>query len=366
MIPIAQPILDNKEKENIIEVLDSGMLAEGEFVRRFEEAFCTFLNAEHGVATNSGTAGLHVALKAAGIEKGDRVVTTPFSFIATTNALLYCGARPVFVDIKEESYNIDPEKLEQKLKAEPDIKALLIVHLFGRPCSMDRIMELVDKYNLILIEDCAQAHGASFQGKKVGTFGRAAVFSFYPTKNMTTAEGGIVVTGDRDLKKRVESLIRHGSTYKYYHEILGYNYRMNNLEAALGVAQIEKLEKFNRKRRANAAFLNEHLRELDWLQTPKEDADRSHVYHLYTVSLKENSRDKFADYLKESGIGCGIYYPLPVYRQPLYKERGYGNISLPVVEKTAQKVISLPVHPALTKSELRKIVECVRNFKNSQ
>ncbi|MFW6279214.1 MAG: DegT/DnrJ/EryC1/StrS family aminotransferase [Bacillota bacterium] len=360
MIPIAQPMIDEKEKENVLEVMDNGMLAGGEVVKKFEEEFCSFINCGYGAATANGTTALHAALKAVGIEEGDQVLTTPFTFIATSNALLFCGAQPVFVDIKRDTFNLDPGLIEEKLQENPEIKALLIVHLYGQPCDMDRIRNLVEKYDIMLIEDCAQAHGASYDGRKVGTFGDVGVYSFYPTKNMTTSEGGIVVSDNKKVIERVRHFINHGATGNYHHEFLGYNYRMTNLEAAIGRAQLKKLTKFNQKRCQNARFFAHELQGLDWLQLPVTGKNRRHVFHLYTVRVKE--REEFVNYLGKNDIGCGIYYPLPIYKQPLYKKRGLGNINLIEAESAAREVVSLPVHPALTKKECQHIVKVVKSF----
>lgn len=360
MIPIANPRIDRKEKQSVLEVMDSGMLASGSYVNEFENNFSSYIGTEYGIATTSGTTGLHVALKAAGIEEGDKVLTTPFTFIASSNSILYCGAEPVFVDVRPDTFNIDPEKMREKLKEDPDIQAVVIVHLYGLACDMDPIMEIVDEYNLILVEDSAQAHGAVYKGKKVGTFGDTAAFSFYPTKNMTTGEGGMVLTDDQEIVETARLLIQHGSPERYKHEILGYNYRMTNIAAAIGLRQLEKLPDFNQKRKENACFLTENLKELDWLETPYVPDDREHVFHQYTVKVE--NRDQFISYLEENEIGYGIYYPRPAYKQPLYKKLGYDFYELPVSESLCQQVVSLPVHPALSKGDLEKIVEVVKKF----
>jgi len=361
MISIAKPIITDSEKKNIQKVMDSGMLASGTYVTEFEENFAEFSGSKYGIATTNGTTALHVALEASGIKRGDKVLTTPFTFIASSNAILYCGGIPVFADVEQDSFNIDPEDIKEKLEADPEIKGLLIVHLYGCPCKMDEIMELVNKYNLILIEDCAQAHGAEYKGKKIGTFGQASAFSFYPTKNMTTGEGGIVLTNDEEVMKNARLLVNHGSQKRYYHEVLGYNYRMTNLAASIGLAQLEKMNEFNQKRQANAAYLTENLQDLDWLTVPHYRAEYHHVYHQYTVQVKE--RDDFVRLLEENEIAYGIHYPLPVYRQPLYQNLGYEGISLKITEELSDRVVSLPVHPSLTTEELETIVKVVRSFR---
>lgn len=360
MIPIARPIIGDSEKTNIMKVMESGILASGTYVEEFEKAFASYNGSAHGIAASNGTTALHLALLAAGIKEGDKVLTTPFTFIASSNAILYCGAIPVFADIERDTFNIDPGDIRRKLEEDPEIKGLLIVHLYGCPCKMDEIMELVEEYDLILIEDCAQAHGAEYKGRKIGTFGKVAAYSFYPTKNMTTGEGGMVLTDDEEVAARARLLVNHGSKIRYYHEELGYNYRMTNLAAGIGLGQLEKLEDFNKKRRENAAYLSAGLEDLAWLEVPFIPADCKHVFHQYTVKVEE--RDRFIAYLQEKGIGYGIHYPLPVYRQPIYEKMGYGGVSLPVTEELTEKVVSLPVHPDLSKEDLETIVEVVRSF----
>ncbi|MGM0410945.1 MAG: DegT/DnrJ/EryC1/StrS family aminotransferase, partial [Bacillota bacterium] len=248
MISIANPIIEDKEKNKVLEVMDSGMLASGQYVKDFEKNFGDYIGTKYAHATSSGTTALHVALKAAGIKEGDKVLTTPFTFIASSNSILFCGAEPIFADIKEDTFNIDPASMKKKLEENPDIKALIVVHLYGLSCDMDPIMDLVEEYDLILIEDAAQSHGASYKDKKVGNFGDAAIYSFYPTKNMTTSEGGMVVTNDKEVSEESELLINHGATERYKHEVLGYNYRMTNISAAIGLEQLKKLDKYNTKR----------------------------------------------------------------------------------------------------------------------
>ena len=259
MIPIAQPLMGEEEKRAVIAVLESGMLAQGPKVEEFEKAFAALWGVRHAVATSSGTTALHVALLAHGVGPGDEVITSPFTFISSANSILFVGARPVFVDIDESSFNIDPSLIEARIT--PRTRALLPVHLFGNPCDMEAIMAIAARHGLIVIEDAAQAHGASIQGRKVGSFGTGC-FSFYPTKNMTTAEGGMVTTDDDQVAEKARLLRSHGMRKRYYHDFLGYNFRMTDLQAALGLAQLAKLEVFNEKRIANARYLTEHLRDV--------------------------------------------------------------------------------------------------------
>jgi len=352
MIPIAQPLIGQEEKEAVIAVLDSGMLAQGPKVEEFERAFAAMCGVRHAVATSSGTTALHLALLAHDIGPGDEVITSPFTFIASANAILFVGARPVFVDIDESSFNINPSLIEARIT--PRTRALLPVHLFGNPCDMEAIMAIAARHGLIVIEDAAQAHGASIQGRKVGSFGTGC-FSFYPTKNMTTAEGGMVTTDDDQVAEKARLLRSHGMRKRYYHDFLGYNFRMTDLQAALGLAQLAKLEVFNEKRIANARYLTEHLR--DVVITPQVRDGYRHVFHQYTIRVQKN-RDQMVEQLKEQGIGTGIYYPLPVHRQAIYQNLGYTD-RLPVAEKVSREVLSLPVHPALSQTDLEKIVEAV-------
>src|SRR6056297_5614 len=361
MIPIANPIITEEEKELVNEVMDSGMLIMGEYVKEFEKKFANYSDTEYGVATSSGTTALDVALKSLEIEEGDKIITTPFTFIASSNSILYSKADPIFADIKEDTFNIDPDSIRALLKEHPDVKALLIVHLFGLPCDMDEIMESVNKHNLVLIEDSAQAHGATFKGRKVGSFGEVSTFSFYPTKNMTTSEGGIVLTDDKEIMKRARLLVNHGSPQKYHHDILGYNYRMTNISAAIGLVQFKKLDQFNKQRQANAEKLTDGLNDLEWLETPVIPDDRKHVFHQYTI--KTEFRNELLAYLKENEIGYGIHYPMPTYDQKLYQKLGYKDTRCPVTEKLCDQVVSLPVHPALSEEDIDYIIDKLRSFR---
>ncbi len=349
MIPISVPLLGEEEKQAILEVIDSKQLAQGAQVEAFEQAFADFCGTEHAIATSSGTTALQTAVLAHDIGPGDEVITTPFTFIASANAVLVAGAKPVFVDIEEGTYNIDPGLIEAALTSRT--KAILPVHIFGNPCDMEAIMGIAARHGLLVIEDACQAHGASVAGRKVGAFGTGC-FSFYPTKNITTAEGGIITTNDAQVADRARLIRSHGQRQRYYHEVIGYNFRMTEMQAAIGLVQLGKLERFTAKRRANAAYLTERL---EGVITPYEAPGSRHVYHQYTVRVSDG-RDRLAERLRERGIGTGIYYPLPVHRQAVYQRLGYAD-HLPVAEKVCEQVLSLPVHPALTQENLDKIVQ---------
>ena len=295
MVRLCKPVISEEEKKAVIAVLDSGMIASGEQVEQFENRFAEYIGVNHAIASSSGTTALHTALTASGIAPGDKVITTPFTFIASANSILYCGAEPIFVDIDTRTFNIDPERLEDALKENDDVKAILVVHLFGLPCDMPRIAELAEKYGVKVIEDCAQAHGAAINGRKVGSLGVAAAFSFYPTKNMTTGEGGMVVTNDQEIMERCRKLINHGRSGRYLHDTLGYNYRMTNIAAAIGLGQLSRLDKLNSRRIANAGYLSEHLSTLGWLEVPFVPEDSVHVFHQYTVKAESSKRDLLAE-----------------------------------------------------------------------
>lgn len=364
MIRLAQPQLGEEELLAVQEVIRSGYVAAGPQVYRFEEAFAAYVGVRHAVATANGTVALHAALLGAGVEPGDRVVTTPFTFIATANAILYCGAVPVFADIDPETYNLSPESLAETLgrlaAAGTPAKAVLLVHLFGLPCDMTAIAAVAEEHGALLIEDCAQAHGAAYNGRRVGTFGTAGTFSFYATKNLTTGEGGMVVTNSDDVAERVRQLVNHGRVDRYEHALLGYNYRMTDLAAAIGLAQLAKLDQFNLKRRAHAVRLSRQLAGVAELTLPVEPAGCYHVYHQYTV--RHPRRDELARWLREQGVETGVIYPIPLHQQPLYRDKGYGELVLPNAEDAAREVLSLPVHPGLSEQDVQAVADGVRAF----
>lgn len=363
MINVAYPIIGKKEKQLINEVLTSRILASGKYVETFERSFAKYSGAKFGIANANGTTSLHTALLMCGIKPGDKVVTTPFSFIATANSILFCGAKPVFADIDPETYNINPLELEKVLKREKNVKAVLIVHLYGLTCDMDAILKLKKKYKFKLIEDACQAHGASYRNKKAGSFGDAAAFSFYATKNMMTGEGGITLTNDAKMDKYGRQIINHGREGHLIHTVLGYNYRLTNLAAAIGIAQLEQLESWIEKRNANAQKYNKAFEGLNFIKTPSVPKKYRHVFHQYTIRVKASEREKFMKYLRDNGVGCGIYYDTVMYRQPLYKKLGYKAGLCPEAEKAAKEVVSLPVHPSLSKSDIEKVINVVKEYK---
>ena len=355
MIHIASPVIGDEEKQGVLEVLDSGMLAQGSKVKALEEAFADYCGVEHAVATSSGTTALHVALLANEIGEGDEVITSSFTFISSANSVLFTGARPVFVDIDPVTFNLDPDLMEAAIT--PRTKAIMPVHLFGLPADMGAIMALAEEYDLMVIEDACQAHGAGYNGKKAGSFGTGC-FSFYPTKNMTTGEGGMITTNDEEIAEECRVIRQHGMRRRYYHDELGYNFRMTDVHAAIGLGQLEKLEQFNEARIANAAYFSQHL---EGVTVPTVPDDRHHVFHQYTIRVPDGRRDTLREHLKDNGVGTGIYYPVPIHKQTYYtQELGY-EVRLPEAERAADEVLSLPVHPALSREDLETIVGAVNN-----
>ncbi|MDR2860571.1 MAG: DegT/DnrJ/EryC1/StrS family aminotransferase, partial [Elusimicrobiota bacterium] len=358
----ASPFIGKEERRLINEVLDSRILASGKYVETFEKQFADYCGVKYAIANNNGTAALHTALIACGIKSGDKVVTTPFSFIATSNSILFCAAKPIFADIDPKTFNIDPVSLEKILIKEKNVKAVIVVHLYGLMCDMDAIMKLKKKYKFKLIEDCAQAHGALYKGKKAGSFGDAAAFSFYATKNMMTGEGGMTLVSDAKADKYARQIINHGRDGHSTFTVLGYNYRMTNLEAAIGIAQLKQIENWIEKRNENAAKYARAFEDLDFIKIPFIPKGQRHVFHQYTIRIKSQNRTDFMDYLKGKGVGCGIYYDTVLYRQPYYKKLGYKAGICPIAEETVKEVVSIPVHPLLSNEDRNIIINAVRGY----
>ncbi len=377
-INIASPQIGKEEIAAVVAVMKSGMLAQGPKVKEFEEKFAKMVGAKFAVATSSGTTALEVGLRSLDTGPSDEVITTPFTFIASANSILYTGAKPVFVDI-DESFNIDPEKIEKAITKKT--KAIMPVHLYGSACDMTKIMAIAKKRKLAVVEDACQAHGAAWRGKNVGSFGIGA-FSLYPTKNMTVGEGGMITTNSKEVYEKANLLRAHGSKVRYYHDILGYNYRMTDLEAAIGIEQLKKLSQFNKSRIKNAEFLNKNLKKITGLIVPEADiyssSERSesrssrqartitgtHVYHQYTVRITPEfpfSRDEVLQKLTEAGIGTAVFYPLPINEQKLYTDLGY-KANTPIAAEVAKEVISLPVHPGLKVKDLAYIVKVLQSL----
>lgn len=366
MIPIAAPLMGGEEERAIQHVLVSGQLAQGANVAAFERRFAELCQVREAIAVSSGTAALHLALLGHGIGPGDEVITTAFSFAATANVIVLLGAIPVFVDIEPETYNLDANLVEAAIT--PRTKAILPVHLYGYPCALRQLRQIADQHGLVLIEDACQAHAAAIDGQPVGSFGTGC-FSFYATKNMTTGEGGMVTTNDPRLAERLRLWRNHGQRTRYDHQSAGYNLRMTEMQAALGLVQIDKLQYFTETRIRNAAFFTEQFQGL--LQTPFVQPGYRHVFHQYTLRIPD-TRDQWAARLRERGVGTGIHYPLAIHQQPFYREtrERYRFVSaqgivqtadrtrdglLPAAEVAARQVLSLPVHPALHEEDLATI-----------
>jgi dTDP-4-amino-4,6-dideoxygalactose transaminase len=363
-VPIANPIIGDEEIEEVVKVLKSGFIAQGSKVAEFEKEFSKFIGTKYAIATNSGTSALHTALLSCGIGGGDEVLTTPFSFVATGNSILYTGAKPVFVDVDKDTYTLDPDKLEGNISEKT--KAIMPVQLYGQGGDMDGIMRIAKENNLMVIEDAAQAHGATykkegstFDGKKIGSIGDLGCFSFYPTKNMTTGEGGMITTNDQEYANRAKMIRSHGESERYKHTILGYNFRMTDISAAIGIVQLKKLNDFNQKRIKNAKFLNKELSHVKGIKTPKTIDNSGHVYHQYTILVENGNRNDWVKFLNDNGIGTGIHYSTPIYKQELYENLGFEN-RCPVSEDVANKVISLPIHPKVTMDDLNTIVDVLK------
>jgi len=342
----------------IQEIIDKSAFIMGENVQEFENEFAEFCGVKYGVGTSSGTTALHLALVVCGIKQGDEVITVPYTFIATTESISHTGAKVVFVDIEDRSYTIDTKEIEQAITERT--KAIIPVHLFGHPADMDKIMSIAKKYNLIVIEDACQAHGAEYKGKKVGSLGDIACFSFYPGKNLGAyGDAGMAVTSNRELAEKMRLLRDHGRAEKYYHRIEGYNYRLDAIQAAVLRVKLRHLEEWTEKRRRNAKLYNELLKG-SGVRTPLEMEYAKHVYHLYVIRTEK--REELYLKLKQSRISAAIHYPLPLHLQEAYRYLGWKKGDFPVSEACSRELLSLPMFPELTQEEIKEIVHTVRKF----
>lgn len=356
MIPIANPDIGGDEQDAVAAVLDSGYIASGDVVTEFEEEFAAFCNADHGVATANGTAALHAACEVLDVA-GSAVITTPFSFVATGNSIRLAGGNPVFADIDPETYNLDPDAVESILREREDVAAIMPVHLYGLPADMTRFAELADEYDVALIEDAAQAHGATVEGTPVGSLGDLACFSFYPTKNMTTGEGGMVTTNDPELEAGIRGFINHGrdGSAQYAHATVGHNLRLTNIAAALGRVQLDRLPEFTEARKENARRLTEGLSDTT-VETPRVPEDRTHVYHQYTIRVDD--REGLRSTLEKDGVGSKIYYPTCIHELDAYE--GY-SADVPNAKRATEEALSIPVHPNVSTTDIDRIVDAVAN-----
>jgi perosamine synthetase len=361
-IPIAKPNFGKEEVIAVKEVLESGLLASGPRTKSFEKEFAEYIGVKHAVAVANGTIALDVALKLLNLSPGDEVITSAFSFIASGNCILFQRAKPVFADIDPRTYNIDPSDVADKITA--NTKALIPVHMFGQPAKMDALKEIAEDKGIALVEDAAQAHGAKYKGQKTGSLGKMGCFSFYATKNMTVGEGGMITTNDPKLAEKARLLINHGQSRKYHHDTLGYNYRITELCAAIGSVQLQKLDRFNDKRRENAKLLTQGICKLHGLSEPYVDNCVKHVFHQYVVRVEEGfprDRDELVGYLNGKDIGVAVHYPLPIYRQPLYLKLGYKGTNCPNTEEACRRVLSLPVHPLVDKEDIEYVLKVIKD-----
>ncbi len=367
-IPLTKPLIGKEEEEEVIDTLRSGLIGTGPKTERLEREFADYLGRKHAIGTNSCTAGLHLGLLSLGIGRGDEVVTTPMTFVATVNSIIYVGAKPVFVDVEPDTVNIDPVRIEEAITERT--RAIIPVHLYGHPCEMDRILDIARRHGLKVISDCAHAIEAEYKGKKVGSLGLIDCFSFYATKNMTTGNGGMLVTDDDDIAQLVRSLRDHGMSsgaWARYHTgefqeypmiHLGYKYIMWDVQAALGLHQLRRLEQRHRKRLEVAAKYDAELQSLtNYVEVLHPRKQTKHAYHLYVVRLKGMDRNWVASEMEARGIGVGVHYR-PVHLEPFYRERyGHSPGEFPIAEDTGARVLSLPFWPEMKKEEVLRVTE---------
>jgi len=357
LIPIAKVIFSEDEIEEVVKVLRSGNVRQGKKVEEFERLFAEKVGAEYAVAVSSGTAALHVAYLSV-LKPGDEVIVPAFTFIATASTVVFAGGKPVFADI-DETLTIDVNDVLEKIT--PRTKAIAPVHLFGNAADMKALMEIAEDHGLYLINDCAQAHGTKIDGKDVGSFDHLNCYSFYPTKNMSTGEGGMITTNDRELYERCKLIRSHGQAEKYNHVMLGLNYRMMEIQAVIGIKQLEKLDGRIKKRRKNAEYYNREFSKLDGIELPKVRKEVYHTYNQYSILLESSKmRDKLIDEFKKEKIGYAIHYPKPLTEQPALREFVRGEC--PRAKDVSQRIISLPVHPYLSENDLRRVIEVVERI----
>ena len=367
MIQINKPILGDEEAQAVNQVLKSGFLTfrgGGPFVSQFERKFAEFIGVRYAISVNNGTAALHSALLAAGVGPGDQVIVPSFSFIATAEAVALTGAKPVFADIDLDTYCLTSESIKGKITS--NSKAIIPVHLYGLMADMDAIKKIAKDHDLTVIEDAAHAIGAEYKGRRAGSVGDIACFSFHATKNMTTGEGGIITTNNAEYADTIRLLRNHGGQEGYKSKIIGHNYRMPEIEAAIGCVQLAKLPKFLEARKKNAATLTHRLQEISQLKLPVEPADYKHSWNIYTVRLwrsNAGSRNRLVKKLREKKIEAEVYYSIPIHFMPVYREKYCGKRErLPVTETACRQVFSLPIHPAVSESDLEYIATTVRRL----
>ncbi len=370
VLPLADPEIGDEEIAQVVEVLKSKWISQGEKVEEFETKFSEYIGTEYAVAVSSGTAALHTAFIACGVKKGDEVIVPSFTHISTANAALYCGAHPIFVEINPDTYTIDPNDVEDKISRQT--KAIVPVHWAGHPADMNALIKIAEAKDLILIEDACQAAGAIYHSKKVGNFGLAACFSMYPSKIITTGEGGMVTTNNRNICEKLKMLRNYGQTpgKRFHHTMLGYNYRITELQAALGIAQLGKIEEKIRRKSENAYKLSKQLQKVAGFNPPSIQNDIRHIFMHYMVKVDEKkfgkSRDFVIDALNAENIQSRLYIP-PIHLQPYYREKfGFEEGDLPVTEDVVKKVLTLPCLTTMGDTDIKDIVRAIQKIKESK
>jgi perosamine synthetase len=364
MIPVSEPCLSGKELEYVTDCLKSNWISSiGKYVNRFEDMFAQFCGTSHALTTCNGTAALHLALLALDIGPGDEVIMPNLTFVASGNSVLYCSARPVFVDVDRTTWNIDPDKVEEKISERT--KAIIVVHLYGHPCDMDGVMHIAKKHNLKVIEDSAEAHGAEYKNKRVGGIGDMGIFSFYGNKIITTGEGGMITTNNPGLADKICMLRDHAmsKTRRYWHDLLGFNYRITNIQAALGVAQMEQIDGFIAKKRQNASLYNSLLKNMNGITLPAEADGCKNIYWMYSVLIENDfgmPRDEVMERLKVKGIDTRPFF-YPMNQLPMYKS----SESFPVAEELSRKGINLPSSTRLSDDDIRTVCEALGSLRGS-
>lgn len=355
-VRLANPYLDELDAKAVYDVVKSGRLSQGPKVEEFEKEFAKYVGVRHAIAVFNGTVALHLCLVAAGVSQGDEVIVPSFSFAATANVALYQNAKPVFCDIKQDTYNLDPDRIKDKVT--PKTKAIIPVHYGGQIADMDPIMEIAEKHDLTVIEDAAEAHGSTYRGRQAGRLGDAGCFSFYPNKNMTTGEGGMITTDNNDLAEQMRIIRSHGQDRRYHHIVLGYNYRMIEFQAALGIVQLGRLEDSIEGRIRIAERYSEKLSSVREVVTPFVNPGNKHTYMLYTIRVP--NRERVRAHLEENGVETRITFP-PIHLQPLYRDLyGYRGGELPVTEEVANTVLSIPMYYGLEEEKQDYVVNHLR------
>lgn len=369
MIPYGRQWIEEDDIQAVIEVLKSDYLTTGPKVQEFEKTVAEYAGAKYAVAVSNGTAALHVTCFAAGIKSGDEVITTPITFAASSNCVLYCGGKPVFADIEADTYNIDPNDIARKITNKT--KAIIPVHFAGQPCNMDRINEIAKQYNLIVIEDAAHALGADYKGKKIGSISDMTIFSFHPVKHITTGEGGMITTNDKDLYDKLILFRTHGITRDsefmthnegawYYEQLdLGFNYRITDIQCALGISQMKKLDRFVARRKEIANKYNQAFKNVQNIILPKQSDNCNSSWHLYAIQILNKDRKQVFDKLRQLGIGVNVHY-IPVYKHPYYQNNGYSKTACANAENYYKHAISIPIFPKMTDEEVDYVIENIK------